>query len=209
MPKGLATNVATMPPAAPISGAAVTITRRAQFLRLHTSLRPNRARLGASLLSAEQTQRDAQGILQRVEAAGIDPRMQPGALLARTAPQVIPTFGGQKRLRHEEHQSTEDVRAPQWRRYEERRPELQPASDPECIREATRRAREGAVAAYGLGAALTATAEGKVVTNSEVDTYQYVGQREDKQAERQCAHTILLCACMKDNVHIQFYCVHA
>ena len=73
MPEGLATNVATMPPAAPISGAAVTITRRAQFLRLHTSLHPNRARLGASLLSAEQTQREAQGILQRVEAAGIDP----------------------------------------------------------------------------------------------------------------------------------------
>ena len=123
------------------------------------------------------------------------PRMQPGALLARTTPQVILTFGGQKRLRHEKHQPTEDVRAPQWRRYEERRPGLQPASDPECIREATRRAREGAVAACGLGAALTATAEGKVVTNSEVDTYQYVGQREDKQAE--------------NNVHIQFYCVHA
>jgi hypothetical protein len=73
MPEGLATNVATMPPAAPISGTSVAITRRAQLLRLRTSLRPNRARLDASLLSAGQTQREAQSILQRVEAAGIDP----------------------------------------------------------------------------------------------------------------------------------------
>ena len=73
MPEGLATNVATMPPAAPISGTSVAITRRAQLLRLRTSLRPNRARLDASLLSAGQTQREAQNILQRVEAAVIDP----------------------------------------------------------------------------------------------------------------------------------------
>ena len=79
---GRATNAAAMPPAAPVSGASVAITRRAQFLQLHTSLRPNRARLDASLLSAEQTQREAQHILQRVEAAGIDPRMRPGTLLA-------------------------------------------------------------------------------------------------------------------------------
>ena len=135
---GRATNVAAMPPAAPVSGASVAITRRAQFLQLHTSLRPNRARLDASLLSAEQTQREAQHILQRVEAAGIDPRMRPGTLLARTAPQVIFAYGGQKRSRHEEHQATEDAHAPQWGRREDRRPELKPASDPECIREATR-----------------------------------------------------------------------
>ena len=162
---GRATNAAAMPPAAPVSGASVAITRRAQFLQLHTSLRPNRARLDASLLSAEQTQREAQHILQRVEAAGIDPRMRPGTLLARTTPQVIFAYGGQKRSRHEEHQAT--FHTPQWERREDRQPEPLPASDPECIREATRRAREGAVAACGLGAALAATAEGKIVTDSD------------------------------------------